>query len=174
LGSFFFEYFASDIQLNDLFRDVPRFQRNREDRRMHLNEKSIHGLVGGIYDGVAALDDAKTAALDGLDHGVLLIDASGHVLFANRAAEAIIALRDGVTVVRGGLRAALPADTARLWSLVARTLRGAAGGTIRLTRPSLAEPFLLLVAPARGKWHRPIDAMPAAVIFITARPGGCA
>jgi DNA-binding CsgD family transcriptional regulator len=117
---------------------------------------------------LAAADAAKTAVLDGLDHGVLLIDAGGHVLFANRAAEAIIALRDGLTVVREGLRAALPADTARLQTLIAETLRGAAGGTMRLTRPSLAEPFLLLVAPAHGNWHKPIGPMPAAVIFITA------
>jgi DNA-binding CsgD family transcriptional regulator/PAS domain-containing protein len=116
---------------------------------------------------LGALDAAKTTALNGLDHGVLLIDAGGHVLFANRVAEAIIALRDGLTVVRDGLRAALPADTARLQTLIAETLRGEAGGTIRLTRPSLAEPFLLLVAPALGNWHWSIDPMPAAVIFIT-------
>jgi PAS domain-containing protein len=64
----------------------------------------------------AAVDAAKSVALDRLDDGVLLLDASGHVLFANRAAEAIIALRDGLTVVREELRAALPADTARLQS----------------------------------------------------------
>ena len=117
---------------------------------------------------LAVVDAAKTAALDGLEHGVLLIDAGGHVLFANRAAEAIIALRDGLTMVREGLRAALPADTARLQTLIAETLRGSAGGTMRLMRPSLAEPFLLLVAPAHGNWHRSIGAVPAAVIFITA------
>jgi DNA-binding CsgD family transcriptional regulator/PAS domain-containing protein len=117
---------------------------------------------------LAVVDAAKTAALDRLDHGVLLIDAGGHVLFANRAAEAIIALRDGLTVLKEGLRAALPADTACLQTLIAQTLRGAAGGTMRLTRPSLAEPFLLLVAPAHGNWHRSIDPMPAAVIFISA------
>jgi len=51
---------------------------------------------------LAVVDAAKTAALDGLDHGGLLIGAGGHVLFANRAAEAIIALRDGLTVAREG------------------------------------------------------------------------
>ena len=117
---------------------------------------------------LAMLDAAKTAALDRLDHGVLLVDASGHVLFANRAAEAIIALGDGLTVVREGLRAALPADTARLQTLIAETLRGAAGGTMRVKRPSLAEPFLLLVAPARGIWQWSVGPMPAVVIFITA------
>jgi DNA-binding CsgD family transcriptional regulator len=113
-------------------------------------------------------DAAKTVALDRLDHGVLLIDAGGRVLFANRSAEAIIALRDGLTVARAGLRAALPADTKRLQTLIAETLRGSAGGTMRVARPSLAEPFLVLVAPAQGSWLWSTDPMPAAVIFITA------
>jgi DNA-binding CsgD family transcriptional regulator len=117
---------------------------------------------------LSAIDAAKTFALDGLDHGVLLVDRRGHVLFANRAAEAIIALRDGLIVVSEGLRAALPADAARLQTLIADALRGAVGGTMRVTRPSLAEPFLLLVAPAHGKWHWSIDPTPGAVIFITA------
>jgi DNA-binding CsgD family transcriptional regulator/PAS domain-containing protein len=117
---------------------------------------------------LSAFDAAKAAALDGLDHGVLLVDARGRVLFANRGAEAIIALRDGLTVVREGLRAASSADTARLQTLIAETLRGSAGGTMRVMRPSLAEPFLLLVAPAHGNWHRSIDPVPAIAIFITA------
>jgi hypothetical protein len=66
---------------------------------------------------------------------VLFLDPNGHVLFANRAAEAIVALRDGLIMVREGLRAALPEDTPRLQSLIAETLRGAAGGMMRLTRP---------------------------------------
>jgi DNA-binding CsgD family transcriptional regulator len=117
---------------------------------------------------LSALDAAKAAALDGLDHGLLLVNARGRVLFANRAAEAIFALRDGLTLVREGLRAALPADTARLQTLIAETLRGSAGGTMRVMRPSLAEPFLLLVAPAWGNRHWSIDPMPGAIVFITA------
>jgi DNA-binding CsgD family transcriptional regulator len=129
---------------------------------------SCRGQIAWRLGTLGVLDAAKTVALDVLDHGVLLLDVRGHVLFANRAAEAIIALRDGLTVVREGLRAALPADTARLQGLIADTLRGAAGGTMRLTRPSLAEPFVLLVAPAQGDWLRPIDPVPAVAIFITA------
>src|SRR5262249_41080862 len=47
-------------------------------------------------------------------------------------------------------------------------LRGSAGGTMRVTRPSLADPFLLLVAPALGNGYWPIDPRPAALIFVTA------
>src|SRR5262249_15129689 len=87
---------------------------------------------------LAAVAAAKTAALDGLDHGVILVDADARVLFANRAAEAIIGLRDGLTVARNGLMAACAADTAHLHALIAETMSGLAGGTMRVTRPSLA------------------------------------
>src|SRR5260370_15528591 len=64
---------------------------------------------------LAVLDAAKTAALDGLEHGVLLIDAGGPLLFSNRAAGTILAFRDGLAVARGGgLRGALAGHTARL------------------------------------------------------------
>jgi PAS domain-containing protein len=86
---------------------------------------------------LAVLNAAKSVALDRLDRGVLLLDASGHVLFANRAAEAIIGLRDGLTVIRDGLRAALPGDTARLQTLIAETMRRSAGGAMRVTRQTI-------------------------------------
>jgi len=70
-------------------------------------------------------------------------------------------------VTRNGLSAALSADTAHLHALIAETMSGSAGGTMRVTRPSLAEPFLLLVAPARGQWHWSIDQTQVAVIFVT-------
>jgi DNA-binding CsgD family transcriptional regulator len=38
---------------------------------------------------------------------------------------------------------------------------------MRIDRPSLAEPFLVLVAPVRAHWLWPVDQAPAAVVFIT-------
>jgi DNA-binding CsgD family transcriptional regulator/PAS domain-containing protein len=116
---------------------------------------------------IAALEEAKTAALDRLDHGVLVVDAGARVLFANRPAEEMIGLRDGLTVTVEGIKAALAADTARLRKLVAETIGGSAGGTMRVSRPSLAEPFLMLVAPARGNGYLPIDPAKVALIFVT-------
>src|SRR5262249_51631977 len=48
---------------------------------------------------LAAVDGAKDAALDRIDHGIVLVDGQGRVLFANRAAESIIALDDGLRLV---------------------------------------------------------------------------
>jgi predicted ATPase len=79
------------------------FERSRQ-RRARLRPRRRSSTASQILG---------TPRRHGLDHGVLLVDGRGHVLFANRAAEAIIALRDGLIVVSEGLRAALPADTAR-------------------------------------------------------------
>jgi DNA-binding CsgD family transcriptional regulator/PAS domain-containing protein len=115
----------------------------------------------------SAFKRAEGNALDRIDHGVILLDAGGQVLFANRAAEAILALNDGLTAVGKAIRAATPADTRRLEGLIAEAAKGAPGGTMRLARPSLAEPFLVLVAPAaaRGPW--PVETVPASMVFVT-------
>jgi DNA-binding CsgD family transcriptional regulator len=116
---------------------------------------------------IVAFERAKTSALDLAEQGIILLDAHAGVLFVNRAAESILALRDGLTITAGTLRAATPADTRRLNVMIAETVRGSSGGTLRAARPSLAEPFLLLVAPARAGPPWPVDAVPAAVIFVT-------
>jgi DNA-binding CsgD family transcriptional regulator len=115
----------------------------------------------------AALKRAGMIALDCLDHGLMLVNAEGRVLFANRLAEVMIALDDGLTVVAQVVRAATPADTQRFHALVAGAAKGAAGGTIRLARPSLAEPLLVLVAPASSRHPWPSEVKPAALVFIT-------
>jgi DNA-binding CsgD family transcriptional regulator len=116
---------------------------------------------------LAVLNSAKAAVLDKLDHGVVLLDRRGRVLFVNHAAEALVALRDGVTLTLEGIQAATSTGTTRLRRLIADAITNAGGGTMRIGRPSLAEPFLLFVAPAQAHWIWPVDQAPAAVVFIT-------
>jgi DNA-binding CsgD family transcriptional regulator len=112
-------------------------------------------------------EDAKARALDQIDHGVLLVDRMGCILFTNRAAQSIISLGDGLAMGAHGLWAESSADNRRLEALIAEAANGAAGGTMRVSRPSLAEPWLLLVAPARSPMFRAVDAGAAAIIFVT-------
>ena len=114
-----------------------------------------------------ASDAGKTKALDRVDYGIALLDSQGRVLFTNRAAEAIVALDDGVTITAEGLRAAAPADTAHLERLIAGAIKGTSEGAMRVRRPSLAEPFLVLVTPMREHIEWPVGPAPAAVISIT-------
>jgi DNA-binding CsgD family transcriptional regulator len=115
---------------------------------------------------LTALDRAKDAALDRLDDGVALVDHRGRVLFANGIATSIIARGDGLILAGCGLRAATAADARRLEGLIADVAEGGTGGMMRVARPSLAEPFLLVVAPARPDGPWPVQLGPAAIIFI--------
>jgi DNA-binding CsgD family transcriptional regulator/PAS domain-containing protein len=112
-------------------------------------------------------DEAKSSALDQIDHGVVLVDGGGRVLFTNHAADQIIAHDDGLSLAARGLRAKSAADTRRMEALIAEALRGAAGGTMRVARPSLAEPWLVLVAPVRSRGLWSVNGGAAAAIFIT-------
>jgi DNA-binding CsgD family transcriptional regulator len=113
------------------------------------------------------LEGAKSAALDRIDHGIILVNSHGRVLFANRVAGAIIALGDGLALSPEGLQPASTQDGRRLGRLIAQVASGGSGGTMRVARPSLGEPFLLLVAPTRPQGPWPINEHPAAIIFIT-------
>jgi DNA-binding CsgD family transcriptional regulator len=102
-----------------------------------------------------------------MEHGIVLLDRQGHVLFTNRTAASIVALHDGLAIVKDGIRAATITDTARLRHLIADAMQGATAGAMRVNRPSHTEPFLVLVAPAHAHWLWPVDTAPAAVVFIT-------
>jgi DNA-binding CsgD family transcriptional regulator/PAS domain-containing protein len=115
----------------------------------------------------ATRDEAKSSALDQIDHGVVLVDGRGRVLFTNHAADRIIALGDGFSLASRGLRAKSAADTRCMEALIAGALTGAAGGTMRVARPSLAEPWLVLVAPARSRGLWSVNGCAAAIIFIS-------
>lgn len=100
----------------------------------------------------AAAASEGLAALDQLRAGVVLTDAQACMIFANAAAQGILRKSDGISINRGGLlTAAKPDETARLRALVKSAAeaalrsgrqagreegRAAAGGSVRLSRPS--------------------------------------
>lgn len=109
-----------------------------------------------VNERLKALQRTRDALADGLEHlrhGVLLIDRRGHVVFANRAARAIVAQRDGLSIDADGLVASALADRMALRSLLddaTRTTTGegfGSGGALRVRRPSQKRSFLVLVTP---------------------------
>ena len=94
----------------------------------------------------------SAAVLDRLAHGVLFLSARGRVLSTNRAADAILRARDGLSLVRGELRAATLAVTQDLRDAVTAAIgrHGDATACARpllLQRPSLRRPLSVTVAP---------------------------
>jgi DNA-binding CsgD family transcriptional regulator len=87
-------------------------------------------------------------ALHRLAYPVLLVGPDARVLFANRAADVMLAAHGGLRVKRTQLASRRVADTAALHRLIAATAQGGRGGSLvisREARPSL----ILLVLPLR-------------------------
>ena len=88
-------------------------------------------------------------ALEALPHGIVAIDASQHILFANPVADRLLAAEDGLTRVNGMLAAMRPAETRALARLLgqAGSNSGARGGWLRVARPSGRRDYVLFAAP---------------------------
>lgn len=107
-------------------------------------------------EGLQLLHAASSHALQQLPTGVLLVDASARLLFANAAAERVLTAKEGLTVEGGRLSAILAGETVSLRSLIgaaARTTNGQAlnpGGVMAVSRPQHARPLSVLVTPVPG------------------------
>jgi len=108
------------------------------------------------------------AALDRLSHGLILLDRRGKVGFLNKAAEAMVAARDGLAITPHGLAGARKTETDRLARAIARAAAGE-GSTLRLERPSGRRPLIILTAPFRfeTEW---LDVTPPMVMMAVTDP----
>lgn len=139
---------------------VPHIQRALQLHRRLIADDDTSGTIAGVLN-------ASTRA-------TLLVNRAGKVSFMNQSAERLTALRDGLSVEAGELRAPRSVDTARLRSLVADAVevsngRGVrAGGVLALGRPSGRRAFAILVCAVPR--HQPslsgVDTA-AAIVFVT-------
>ncbi|MFN3076959.1 MAG: helix-turn-helix transcriptional regulator [Alphaproteobacteria bacterium] len=116
----------------------------------------------------AAHHDTTLHALDSLTHGVVFLTHGDSVLYMNKAAEAIVALADGIALgFRGDIRLSRQDDTKRLRELIDRAARGNDGGVLAVSRPSGRRPFSMLVAPTPRQSRMAIGLpIPMAVLFV--------
>ena len=117
-------------------------------------------------------DEAGWSALDLLPRGLLVLDAGGRVLAANRAAETILAAGDGLIVEDGALRAGRAAEDQALQRHLgcatgASSAVAPIGGALALPRPSGARPYGLLVTPYAGRRPRFATRPPAVIVTVT-------
>jgi DNA-binding CsgD family transcriptional regulator/PAS domain-containing protein len=110
---------------------------------------------------LAASEPGPGDALDALAHGVLIVDGDAHVIFANRAAEALLGARNGLRSGRDGLSAPSLVTTHALRALIGRAANGNAnvrsGGALLIERPPPDEPLHALISPLDARRH-PCDA----------------
>lgn len=110
---------------------------------------------------------AERRALDGLATGVLLLDRSGTVVFANVAAEAILRQRDGLSMGQyHALLAAKSDETAQLRRLIGGCSLPGGGGAMRLTRPSGLEALEAIVIPVRRRLEEKLPAQATAILYL--------
>ncbi|HET7879871.1 MAG TPA: helix-turn-helix transcriptional regulator [Acetobacteraceae bacterium] len=111
---------------------------------------------------LAALEMHRASSVEGfnrLSDGVVIVDDEFAILFANRAAEALLAERDGVRVDSDGIAGGTQADTDTLRGLLAaRAINGTpgAGGRCQLTRREGRSPLSALVVPLRNGADWPV------------------
>ena len=117
---------------------------------------------------------ADETVWDQLPHGVILLDETGRLLWANRLAEALLSDGDGLGAHEGFLCAANAGQNAALQALIGNaTATGlgretGTGGGVALTRSLGRRPLSVLIAPLRirGK-PRVVSRRPVAVAFLS-------
>jgi DNA-binding CsgD family transcriptional regulator len=114
--------------------------------------------------GLFAIAVAATAALDRLNHGVVLIDKRCQVSFANRLAQSLCQGSDGLMLRSGQLLTATVAGSLRLRAAMNAAIRDGATSAVRLPRASGRAPLALQIAPLRAGREQP--AIDGAMVFI--------
>jgi DNA-binding CsgD family transcriptional regulator/PAS domain-containing protein len=117
--------------------------------------------------------EALTDAIDRFPTGVVLLDAHGHVLLANRGARQIFARDDGIALDGNALRAASASDDAALRRAIAAAVEAAVAGrmiessVLSLSRRSASRPFPVMVGPLRPHTGEPTLADAVAVLYVS-------
>lgn len=105
----------------------------------------------------AQIRDAE-ALLHAQASPILLVDVTGQIRFANRAAEALLALGDGLISRSGQLRTVCRND--RMEAAIASAAGGSGlGDALLIERPSGEASYRLMITPHRGPGARPGRAM---------------
>lgn len=109
-------------------------------------------------------------ALDSLAGGVMVLDGAGHVCYANREAEKLLACGRGLRRDEAGaVRALLQWQNQKLYRLIAQAAAGErdieSRGCLRVSRAQ-GQPLTLLVAPLAEEGANPGAAKCGALVFI--------
>lgn len=134
-------------------------------RALQVNHRLANTRVAGA---------ASEAALDRLAVGFVMVDATGRVVFQNKAATEMLAANDGIGLDRmGTVTIQSAAENAWLRQAIAQAAmvldaaEGHTGPTMKLRRPSGKQPYSILVTPLRPGDRGPGSAGCCAAILIT-------
>jgi DNA-binding CsgD family transcriptional regulator/GAF domain-containing protein len=133
----------------------------------------VHRKLGSV----AVQKEWALGALDQLRTGVILTDRLGAPLFVNRAAEAMLAPANGISVCHGRLVLETLSETALLHKLIAGAAQGttgaATGGDMRIALPGRREFLHCLVTPVSPELSARCDIFvaPGCAALFLSKPG---
>jgi DNA-binding CsgD family transcriptional regulator len=155
-------------------RQAGRFERGDIDQFAVLHRHIERALALGFRLGsIGSMQQCSTELLDRNPAGIVLLDSSRRVVYANRAAERICGQRDGLSLSSAGLSLAHRPDQDRLHGLIGQALSVPAAdvladdGAMQARRPSGKRPYLLLVSRMSSRYPTLSTFRPVASILIT-------
>ncbi len=126
-------------------------------------KRVLRGSRRGSDSQLLAAAAAATAALELLNHGIVLIDGACRVSFANSLAKSICRETDGLALRGDQLVALGKPDSARLSCAIRCAVNGGQDASLRVERPQRRPVSLLIAAlPLRDGYK----GMPAALVLI--------
>jgi DNA-binding CsgD family transcriptional regulator len=108
-------------------------------------------LLGFRLDEYKALQRSQFDVLDRLSNGVLLLDHSARVIFANAAARAVTGIDGPLRLRNSALSAVSQAQSHRLRDLIDAAIRGKPAATMALPHPRDGRLFTILVSSVRSR-----------------------
>ena len=121
-------------------------------------------MTGSSFDSIEIPWACATEVMDCFRVGVIFAGARGRVLAANRPAQEIISLKDGLEFSRELLRTALPQETSALRNSIGA---GRAPVFLSLSRPSGKRPLSVLIRSLSQNRDASASDWPVAVVFVS-------
>ncbi len=121
-------------------------------------------MTDSTFDPVEIPWDCAAEVMDCFRIGVVLAGAGGRILAANRPAQAILSLKDGLEDSRDFLRTAVPQETSALRNLIAADR---APVFLSLSRPSGKRPLSVLIRSLSQDCDPSSPEWPVAVVFVS-------
>jgi len=156
------------VNLSRPWRAAPFGEKERSLARTLLPHLQRAARVTRHLQNADLLTMATHATLDAMHQPVLLLDRTGRLVYANRGAERVLRMADGLLAGRERLSAGSPAATRALDALVSAAARGPGkGGTLRLPRPSGKASLVLVAIPIRSLHDFFVTGQPAVVLCVS-------
>jgi DNA-binding CsgD family transcriptional regulator len=129
--------------------------------------------IGFRLGSLGTMQRCTTELMDRNPAAVLLLDARKHVVYANRAAEALCSAGDGIRLSANGIVVLSRNDNDKMQTLIGEALSReplpGSGGSLRVARPSGKRAYAVLVSPLSTRYAA-LSALRPAVCIVIADP----